>query len=437
MATTGSKFRRLSTWRRRQSAEALNRGGGDRDRVVFMKWESFIRSPVFSGLATFALLVRLSVAGLSWPGVVLLLAVLLWFAFTLIDWLVHWHRRRGEQRLVLDSTVAKMQAPLSLVFLLAEPRRVSVESVSRCVRDALGLDGAADELVVEASPVDFSRAAGGETEKGGGAAGERQFLVRLPDGVYGVLVFSAPYQSGAVTRATSEDKRLRTSVENHQGWLSVDLVSATPEEPEGCIRAYATIGKLLAAMAGPDCLAIYAPEIGGLNEFDPMLIELLRSGEPLSIFEEPTFDPVVEIEEDDPRMAEAISEALRRWPEFCAAFFKRENPGDDRFIIKAEFVEGDHSEFMWVAVTEISGTRVTGLLMNDPHELETVHRGMEVSVEVGRLNDWLFHDEEGEAVGGFTLRVLEDQSRESREGRPRKPGGDSSDDPRRDGDHGG
>jgi uncharacterized protein YegJ (DUF2314 family) len=366
-----------------------------------MNWESVFRNPIIPGLAVVALLVRLALAGLSWAGVAALVLSLLWFSATLIDWLFHSRRRRAGYAEALERTLAKIQAPLSLVILLDSPRSGDLRSVEACVRHALAIEGWDEDFVVEpGSP-------GPDTAKT-----LRQFLVRLPFGVFGIFISSRPYiaDPARFARETIRDKRLRKAVESHAAWLSVDLVSATPEETEGRYRAYATIGRILAAMTGPDCLAIYAPELSRCNEFDPALIERLNSGTPLSIFDEPTFEPVLEIEEDDPRMIAAVEEALVRWPEFVTAFHKREAADDDRFIVKAEFSEGGRSEFMWVNVTElISGGKVKGILMNDPHELQSLHRGKVVVVEMDRLNDWIYPGEDGVIVGGFTLNVLTDR----------------------------
>lgn len=377
-----------------------------------MRWDTVIRLPLVPALVVALLLLRLMTHGLPWSGAAFLVVAILWFGFSLVDWLVNRRRRIEVARAALERAVGEVQAPLSLVFLLSEPRNPPFERVARVIREAFGEDFISDDGLVE-------------SEDGGGDPGEevRRFLIRQPTGVFAILISSRPYipEPGAFARTNIRDKRLRTAVEEHRAWLSVDLVSATPEESEGRRRAYDTIGKLLAAVAGPDCLALYAPELRRCNEFDFALIERLRSGDPLSIFDEPTFEPVIEIEEDHPRMMEAVEEALRRWPEFAAAFQKREAGDDDRFIVKAEFVEGDRSEFMWVAVTAIDGGMITGVLMNDPHQLESVHRGKTVSVGIEHLNDWLYPDESGEAVGGFTLRVLADEAEELRRRKRRRP----------------
>jgi uncharacterized protein YegJ (DUF2314 family) len=161
-------------------------------------------------------------------------------------------------------------------------------------------------------------------------------------------------------------------------------------------------------MAGPDCLAVYCPELQRCNEFDPGLIETLSGPDPLDLFEEPTFEPVIEISDNNPRMAAAVREAVTRWPEFVAAFEGSPIADRDRYIVKVEFREGKKAEYMWVSVEELAPEGVTGILMNDPHELLDVHRGARVHFTLDRLNDWIYPGRDGRHVGGFTLDVLAD-----------------------------
>lgn len=372
-----------------------------------------MRLPWLPGILLVLLVGQLFLRGLSGAGVAALLLCIAWFGLTLIDAAVRWRLRRAARREATSRAEERWETQLSLVLFLEESREVSVDSLSGCVVDALQSDG--DEtLIVETEP-DLESWAGGLPPEASRIEGIRKFLVRLTEGVFAVLVSPRPYIEDPKTfaKASIEDKRLRRVVEDHRGWLSVDLVSATPEEPEGRYLAYDIIGKLLASMSGPDCLAVYAPELRKCNEFDPSLIESLKSGNPLAIFREPTFDPVIEIEEDHPRMKAAVEEARSRWPEFAKAFRDRGEVGG-RFIVKAEFSEGEQSEFMWIEVDRIDEDHVFGTLMNDPHELIGIHRGSEVDLPLDRLNDWLFPGEDGEAVGGFTLKVLADESERRR-----------------------
>ena len=359
-----------------------------------------IRTFPFVPLAvTVFMLVRLfAFGGLSWLGITILCVAALWFCVDSTRWLFGWKyesREKDPSRQVLRE---EPESLVSLVFFLEDPREVNEENLRTCVSHAFDLDldeagSDAEFFVLQYSP---------PTDR---VTPIENFMIRIPQGVYSVMLSSRPYiaNPGRFAKESIRDKRLRTAVERHRAWISVDLMDDEVESPED---AYAVIGKLLAAIAGPDCLAIYCPEIQRCNEFEPSLIETLQSGDPLRIFDEPTFEPVIEIPDDDPRMAAAEKTARARWPEFVEAFANRRESDVEKFIVKAEFTEGSQSEFMWVTVTEVDGDSIRGILTNDPHELVEVFRGAEVEFSLARLNDWIYPGSDGVPVGGFTLDIL-------------------------------
>src|SRR4051812_7477657 len=71
-------------------------------------------------------------------------------------------------------------------------------------------------------------------------------------------------------------------------------------------------------------------------------------------------ETVVQIDEDDPRMAAAVTEAKTRLPEFAAAFGKAKD--GYQFSVKAPFADqgGEESEFMWVHVCRVDFDAVHG-----------------------------------------------------------------------------
>lgn len=361
--------------------------------------------PYLATAILIGLVARLSLAGLSGWGVAALALACLWFGIELVRWLLPpgvslRSRLRGGQ----DDGPSKGDEPeslVSLVYFLAEPRTVDEASIRSCVGPALGMrfrtgDPEAEFFVVPFSPPDLR-----DRDKH-----IRHFMVKVPQGLFAVLVSDRPYIENPreFARSSIRDKRLRTSVERHVAWISVDWMDeeGDPGEAEA---AYGTIGRILASMAGPDCLAVYCPGLQRCNEFDPALLEVISGGSPLRLFDEPTFEPVIEISDDNPRMVAAVREAVARWPEFVVAF-EASSPADrERFIVKAEFREGRKSEYMWVSVREIDERGVSGILMNDPHELLEIHRGAKVGFTLDRLSDWIY-PEGSSHVGGFTLDVL-------------------------------
>lgn len=375
----------------------------------------FRRFPFLSAAILAFLTARLSWSGSGTWGIAALVVAALWFGIELARWLLPPPRDApaadgadGADAADPPSSPAPFAGSgdglVSLVYFLSEPRRVDEASIRDCVSSALGIrfrvdDPGSDTFVIPFSPPDRRK----------GEAHVRHFMVRIPEGVFAVLVSDQPYIENPkdFARGSIRDKRLRTAVERHLAWISVDLLDDTAD-PGAVRRAYRTIGRLLGAMAGPDCLAVYCPELQRCNEFDPGLIETLSGESPLALFDEPTFEPVIEISDNNPKMAAAVREAVVRWPEFVAAFQGCASPDRERHIVKAEFREGRKSEFMWVSVEEIGPDGVVGILMNDPHELLEVHRGARVRFGIDRLNDWIYPGRDGSHVGGFTLDVLAD-----------------------------
>ncbi|MDF1815202.1 MAG: DUF2314 domain-containing protein [Verrucomicrobiales bacterium] len=336
--------------------------------------------------------------GLNWFGVTVLSLAVLWFGVEATRWLFNLRYETVEKDPSRQIIREEPETLVSLVFFLEEAREVTEENLQQCVSHALGIklddsDADSEFFVVQYSPPTS------------GITPIENFMIRIPQGVFSVMLSNRPYISNPekFARDSIRDKRLRTAVEKHRAWISVDLMD---DDIESAREAYSVIGKLLGAMAGPDCLALYCPEIQRCNEFEPSQIEILMGGDPLSIFDEPTFEPVIEVSDNDPRMAAAEKTARDRWPEFVEAFAVKDLEDAEKFIVKAEFTEGTRSEFMWVTVTAIQENRVKGILTNDPHELVNVFRGAEVDFSLKRLNDWIYPGKDGTPVGGFTLDIL-------------------------------
>lgn len=368
----------------------------------------FRNFPVLAAIILLGLVVRLYYTGLSLWGLLGLAITVIWFGISLIHWLVPPRERSGKTKGRTGGSdkggAVSEPTPVSLVYFLSEPREGDEAAIRACVSSALDIrfrvnDPDSDTFVMPFSPPDRE-----DRE-----SHIRHYMIRIPDGLYAVLLSDQPYieNAAAFARDSIRDKRLRNVVERHVAWVSVDLLD-DPESSAERARAYRVIGKILAALAGPDCLAVYSPELQRCNEFDPGLLETLGGDHPLELFDEPTFEPVIEVSDNNPKMAAAVKEAVSRWPEFVAAYRKSRATERAQFIVKAEFREGKKSEFMWVSVEEISEGGIEGILMNDPHELMECHRGARVIITMDRLNDWIYPAGDGSHVGGFTLDVLAD-----------------------------
>jgi uncharacterized protein YegJ (DUF2314 family) len=350
---------------------------------------------------------RLSQGQLSLLGAVALFLATLWFGIQLVHWLSQLREHRKSPQPVSKVAPEHSPPPRALVYFLSDPRQPTVETIRSCLTHALGLPSEFASLPTKKIRITAGRAPAPSSE----GHTVQHFVIELPQGRFGIFYSDTPYMENPVEFAAESirDKRLRQAVEQHRAWISVDFLESR-RTPLSSPDIYALLGKILASIAGPDCLAIYSPELQRCNEFDLTLLDDLKRGKPLSVFSEPTFEPIYEIAADDERMAAAVREARQRWPEFVHEFTHNvPAQGSDRFLVKAEFSEGNKSEFMWVLVMALDDDQIHGELLNDPHELVDIHRGARLSLPRSQIADWLYRDAGGRIVGGFTLPILADE----------------------------
>ena len=122
-------------------------------------------------------------------------------------------------------------------------------------------------------------------------------------------------------------------------------------------------------------------------------------------------ESVVQIDEDDPRMAAAVTEAKKRLPEFVGAFGKAKD--GYQFSIKAPFSDpanAEESEFMWVHVCRVDFDAVHGTLLNDPEFVKSYKYDDVVRVPMELIVDWVYTNGE-KSVGDFTAKVLDEAAR--------------------------
>ena len=304
-----------------------------------------------------------------------------------------WLRRLFGERQPQPSPLLPRKPLIALVWLRRSVRDLDADEVAALAADALGepfTSGdpeATDYFVTGCAP---------------------SFLLKRRDQTYLVHTFPRPYMDdpGAVA-ARASDRHLKHEVANHQAWLSVDLLGDVP--PDELEDVYRVIGRLMAALADNDCVALYCPEADRLSAPDAGLMARLRGEWPPDLFEQPYF-PTPGLADTDPRMRAAVAEARRRWPEFVAAFEER-RPGQS-FAVKAKVTEPNGaSEYLWLAVTALEGDGIYGILDNEPVLLRHRHRGDRTRVLVSSLQDWMTFDG-AKGTGGFTIAVLQQILRE-------------------------
>jgi uncharacterized protein YegJ (DUF2314 family) len=284
-------------------------------------------------------------------------------------------------------TPEKDRPMISLAILVRELPYIDAAVLTNVLNDIFGLDlGPADDDSTEF------------------VTGEAPFFILQFGGrAFNVIAMARPYFENVEEVADNlRELRLRKAVAEHRAWIAVDFLHAFDDAPQE--DPYLVIGRLLAALAPEDTLALVWPEQQQVRVWDAEIDKALRSDTPLAAFEGmPGLLPVIEVADDDPEMAAAVAEAQRRWPEFVEAFNERKP--EQHFAVKVPISDGDNTEFMWLTVLDIEKERIYGKVDNDPFELKNVKYGSRVRVPVENLNDWLYTDGE-DRVGGFTVEIL-------------------------------
>lgn len=114
--------------------------------------------------------------------------------------------------------------------------------------------------------------------------------------------------------------------------------------------------------------------------------------------------PVTQVADDDPAMTAAIEKARATVNTFLAAH-KSPKAGQAGFSIKMPFVDGEHTEHMWLTPVTFDGKKFHGVVNNEPEKLKNVKIGDKASIEPAKISDWMFIENK-KLVGGYTLRAL-------------------------------
>lgn len=293
---------------------------------------------------------------------------------------------------------------VSLVLLLKQPRYLEAPILAEILRSAWGITFSASD---------------GEQKNGDAGDGEDRtagqpwivgrspiFMVNTGSAMFIVHNHERLYFDDVDDVAAKvPELRLRTIVQEHRAWLSVDAMSVTGEAETSA--AYAKIARALAELADDSVLGLFQPATNRLTPWEPGLETQLRSGENLDGLFAVTQAPVVQVAPDDPRMLAAVAEARRRWPDFVAAFKEKKTGGN--YAVKAPITRDGNTEFIWLEVIGLEPEYVHGTLANDPVALGELKLGDRVEVPIAELNDWTYlHAPEDEPTGLFTVKVLTD-----------------------------
>ncbi len=282
-----------------------------------------------------------------------------------------WRRRRVAQ-------LVGRGEKIDLLLLLSAPRILPEEHLRASAREAFGRE--ADRVV--------TRGTGG--------------TIRI-DG-YALIALPAPEPMVSDLEDAAEgipELRMRIAFLEHKAFIIVTCV----ERPKQASRddAYAYVGRLTAALADDTARLVYSPETRRGNLVNDETLAGLRSGDPLATMRSVTFDAIGLVSGEDPQMVAATAEARRRLPEFVAAV--RSGRRLEMCLVKGPFTDGTHTEFMWVAPTEVVGEAIRGTLTNAPFQVRGLCKGSTVEVAFAEVSDWCYPGETG-MVGMFTEKIV-------------------------------
>jgi uncharacterized protein YegJ (DUF2314 family) len=113
---------------------------------------------------------------------------------------------------------------------------------------------------------------------------------------------------------------------------------------------------------------------------------------------------VIDVDEEDPEMLKAITEARSTLPEFWKAL-DSPHKGESNFALKVKVSDGKGTEHIWLTNIERKDGEVYGTLDNEPDALTSVKLGDRLKIEEKNISDWLYM-RNGKMVGNQTIRPL-------------------------------
>lgn len=269
------------------------------------------------------------------------------------------------------------------MVLLAKPRELNENTLSALVCKALGTEQPKDNLVVAKPPY---------------------YLIKLKSGSYVINNVAEPYvEEDDSILADIKDPELRKALTAHHAWVSIDL--AGKDEPAEALNCYQDMGKIAAALAGKDALAIYNPDTDEFALYSEPVIKSLCCEDPLKAFA--ANSDIVSIADDNPGLKAAHAEAKKGWPGFVKAF--REKAGS-AFAVKGRITEGDETEYIWLTVEAIDEEKVHGQLDSEPDTITNLKTGQDLHIKIDDVDDYIYLTAEKKPVGGFTILVFDNQA---------------------------
>lgn len=215
-----------------------------------------------------------------------------------------------------------------------------------------------------------------------------------------------------------DDLRVRRVFGEQKQWLRMQTFGDVGASPEAARRRF--LARIAAALWGDDVLGLSWHCDRRIVPAGADVPAQLRSEAPVAATLGEAVVPVIAAD-DAEAMAAAIAKARETWPEALAHLQK----GGE---LSAKFpfarVTKGGVEHIWVTVQSVDGDVVRGVLANEPMDLGDLKLGSVVECKLAELSDWLFL-RGGKMVGGYTVKVLEQQAARSRQQGAEKQGADA------------
>lgn len=113
----------------------------------------------------------------------------------------------------------------------------------------------------------------------------------------------------------------------------------------------------------------------------------------------------------DPQMDAAMSRGTSTFPLFLSAF-RNQQPGWTGFQVRYAFTnDNGFRDSVWLDLQSINDQSrlVARVPVDEDERTARFEPGSELVIDQSDVNDWLFIDEKGTFVGGYTLRVTMDR----------------------------
>lgn len=120
-------------------------------------------------------------------------------------------------------------------------------------------------------------------------------------------------------------------------------------------------------------------------------------------------DEIIHHKSGDAAMKAASEKARRDFLAKVPSFRQGMKP-NERVIVKAPFVIGEQTEYMWVEVTGWQATKLEGVLMNDSYFDEKLRVGRRLTVPFADVFDYVHYKPDGTEEGNETGKVLKEAS---------------------------